>query len=90
MTQGSDRVRQEAAAMVIDECRQWLTQIVKEEMEKIIENTKYIADSKQRVEQITAAFKGETGGKIGKDVIEDTESQTEKKVEEEAVAVIRG
>ena len=90
MTQGNNRVRQEAAAMVIDECRQWLTQIVKEEMEKILENTKYIADSKQRIEQIATAFKEETGFKIGEEAIVGTESQTKAKVEEEAVAVIRG
>ena len=90
MTDGSDRVRQEAAAMVIDECRQWLTQIVKEEMEKIAEDTKYIADSKKRVEQITVAFKEKTGGKIEEEAIEGNESNTGAKTAEGAVAVVEG
>ena len=52
----SNKVRQEAAAMVIDECKQWLAQVNEEEEEKIREEAKHIADSKQKVEQIAAEF----------------------------------
>ena len=77
MTEVSNKVRQEAAAMVIEECRQWLTKVVQEEMEKIIEETKHITDSKQRVEQIAAAFNGESLVHAGEGTDSGSQSQPE-------------
>lgn len=56
MGEMSDKVRQEAAATVISECKQWLAQIMAEEMEKIREEVRFITDSRLKVEQIAAAF----------------------------------
>lgn len=49
-------IRQEAAAMVINECRQWLDKIMAEEMEKIKEDVRQITNSRLKIEQIAAAF----------------------------------
>ena len=57
-----NKVRQEAAARIIEEYKQWLTQVV--EGEKIIkeaaqEAVRDIAESRQKVEQIAAQLKNE-------------------------------
>ena len=50
------QIRQEAAAIVINECRQWLNTIMEEEMEKIKEDIRHITNSRLKIEQIAAAF----------------------------------
>ena len=49
-------IRQEAAAIVINECKEWLSQIMEDEMEKIKEDIKQITVSRLKIEQIAAAF----------------------------------
>ena len=66
MAEVSNKVRREAAAMVIDECKQWLNQVIEAEVEKIREEARQIADSRQKIEQIAADFEEETKDKTSK------------------------
>ena len=54
-----NKVRQEAAAEIINQCKQWLAQVIEEEKDAEQEAARYIAEAKQKVEQIAAEFKGE-------------------------------
>ena len=49
-------VRQEAAAIVINECKEWLAQIMADEMERIKEDIRQITVSRLKIEQIANAF----------------------------------
>ena len=49
-------IRQEAAAIVINECKEWLSQIMADEMERIREDIKQITVSRLKIEQIATAF----------------------------------
>jgi len=49
-------IRQEAAAMVISECKEWLSKIMTDEIEKIKDDIKQITISRLKIEQIATAF----------------------------------
>ena len=49
-------IRQEAAAIVINECKEWLAQIMADEMERIKEDIRQITVSRLKIEQIANAF----------------------------------
>jgi len=53
-------IRQEASAIVINECKKWLLQIMEEEMDKMRQELSEIAKSRLTVEQIAAAFEEDT------------------------------
>jgi len=53
-------IRQEASAIVINECKKWLLQIMEEEMDKMRQELDEIAKSRLTVEQIAAAFEEDT------------------------------
>lgn len=67
MEEVSNKVRQEAAEIVINECKQWLLQIMAEEMDKISEEVRLIIDSRLKVEQIAAAFEEDSKRKTEKE-----------------------
>ena len=59
MGQASNKIRQEAVAMIIEGHKQWLTQVIEGEKEAEQEATRYIAELRQKVGQIAAEFKDE-------------------------------
>ena len=63
MKEVTDRIREEAAARIIEEYQRWLTQFSEGDTEKIEEEaeseaTRQIAESKQRIDQIAAELQG--------------------------------
>jgi hypothetical protein len=60
MEEQNIKLRQEAAEIVIGECKQWLKQLMDEEMEKIREEIAEITRARLTVEQIAASFEEET------------------------------
>ncbi len=56
MEEQNIRLRQEAAEIVINECKQWLLKLMEEEMEKIKEDINQIVKARLTVENIAASF----------------------------------
>ena len=66
MEEISDKIRQEAAVEIINQCKQWLAQVIEEEKEAEQEAVMYIAEAKQKVEQIVAGFDEEIKHSLAK------------------------
>ncbi len=71
MEEVSDKIRQEAAARIIEEYQQWLTQVIEGDGEKISKETepdaaRQIVESRQKIEQIAAEFTRKTNGGLDK------------------------
>lgn len=63
MKEVTDQIREEAAARIIEEYQRWLTQFTDGDAEKAedeagSEATRQIAESKQRIDQISAELEG--------------------------------
>ena len=53
----ADKVRQEVVLGIIDECKRWLDEVSEEEKDAEQKTAQYLAEMKQKVEQIVSEFK---------------------------------
>lgn len=70
MKEVTDQIREEAAARIIEEYQRWLTQFTDGDAEKAedeaeSEATRQIAESKQRIDQISAELEGKGKSRFG-------------------------
>ncbi len=56
MAKVSNKVTEEAAASIINEYEQWLTDVIEQEKKTKQETARYFSQLRQKVEQITASL----------------------------------